>query len=76
MADATINFGTNKFGLTTAQKNRLNRVAANINKNNAGRVILRGHADSRGGVNNMTLSKNRAKTAAEYLKTKVKNPKV
>jgi outer membrane protein OmpA-like peptidoglycan-associated protein len=76
MADTSVNFGTNKFNLTVAQKNRLNRVAANINKNNIGRVTLRGHADSRGGVNNMTLSKNRAKAAADYLKLKVKNSNV
>lgn len=74
--DTSVNFGTNKFNLTTAQKNELNRIAAKINKAGVSRVTLRGHADSRGGVDNMTLSKNRAKATAEYLKTKVKNPDV
>jgi len=74
--DTSVNFGTNKFNLTTAQKNELNRIATKINKAGVSRVTLRGHADARGGVDNMTLSKNRAKATAEYLKSKVKNPDV
>lgn len=74
--DTSVNFGTNKFNLTTAQKNELNRIATKINKTGVSRVTLRGHADSRGGVDNMALSKNRAKATAEYLKSKVKNPDV
>ena len=74
--DTSVNFGTNKFNLTTAQKNELNRMAAKINKTGVSRVTLRGHADSRGGVDNMALSKNRAKATADYLKSKVKNPDV
>ena len=74
--DTSVNFGTNKFNLTTAQKNELNRMAAKINKTGVSRVTLRGHADSRGGVDNMALSKNRAKAAADYLKSKIKNPDV
>ena len=74
--DMSVNFGTNKFNLTAAQKNELNRIARQINKSGVSRVTLRGHADSRGGVDNMALSKNRAKATAEYLKTKVKNPDV
>ena len=74
--DTSVNFGTNKFNLTTAQKNELNRMAAKISKTGVLKVTLRGHADSRGGVDNMALSKNRAKAAADYLKSKVKNPDV
>ena len=74
--DTSVNFGTNKFNLTTAQKNELNRMAAKINKTGVSKVTLRGHADSRGGVDNMALSKNRAKATADYLKSKVKNPDV
>ena len=74
--DTSVNFGTNKFNLTTAQKNELNRMAAKIDKTGVSRVTLRGHADSRGGVDNMALSKNRAKATADYLKSKVKNPNV
>ena len=74
--DTSVNFGTNKFNLTTAQKNELNRMATKINKTGVSRVTLRGHADSRGGVDNMALSKNRAKATADYLKSKVKNPDV
>jgi len=74
--DTSVNFGTNKFNLTTAQKNELNRIATKINKTGVSKVTLRGHADSRGGVDNMALSKNRAKATAEYLKSKVKNPDV
>jgi len=74
--DMSVNFGTNKFNLTTAQKNELNRIAQKINKDGISRVTLRGHADSRGGVDNMALSKNRARATAEYLKSKVKDPKV
>jgi outer membrane protein OmpA-like peptidoglycan-associated protein len=74
--DTSVNFGTNKFNLTTAQKNELNRIATKINKAGVSRVTLRGHADARGGVDNMTLSKNRAKATAEYLKSKIKNPDV
>jgi outer membrane protein OmpA-like peptidoglycan-associated protein len=74
--DTSVNFGTNKFNLTPAQKAELNRMAARINKTGVSRVTLRGHADSRGGVDNMALSKNRAKATADYLKSKVKNPDV
>ena len=74
--DTSVNFGTNKFNLTTAQKSELNRIAQKINKQGISQVTLRGHADSRGGVDNMALSKNRAKTTAEYLKSKVTDPKV
>ena len=74
--DTSVNFGTNKFNLTTAQKNELNRIAQKINKQGISQVTLRGHADSRGGVDNMALSRNRAKVTAEYLKSKVTNPKV
>ena len=74
--DTSVNFGTNKFNLTTAQKNELNRMAAKISKTGVLKVTLRGHADSRGGVDNMALSKNRAKATADYLKSKVKNPDV
>ena len=74
--DTSVNFGTNKFNLTAAQKSELNRIAAKIKKENVSTVSLRGHADSRGGVDNMALSKNRANAAAEYLKTQVNNPKV
>jgi len=74
--DTSVNFGTNKFNLTTAQKNELNRIARKIDKEGISRVTLRGHADSRGGVDNMALSKNRAKATAEYLKSKVKSSDV
>ena len=74
--DTSVNFGTNKFNLTTAQKNELNRMAAKISKTGVLKVTLRGHADSRGGVDNMALSKNRAKATADYLKSKIKNPDV
>lgn len=74
--DTSVNFGTNKFNLTTAQKNELNRMAAKINKTGVSRVTLRGHADARGGVDNMALSRNRAKATANYLKSKIKNPDV
>ena len=74
--DTSVNFGTNKFNLTTAQKNELNRMAAKINKTGVSRVTLRGHADSRGGVDNMAQTKNRTKATADYLKSKVKNPDV
>jgi len=74
--DTSVNFGTNKFNLTTAQKNELNRMAAKISKTGVLKITLRGHADSRGGVDNMALSKNRAKATADYLKSKINNPDV
>ena len=74
--DDSVNFGTNKFNLTGAQKAELNRIAAKIDKTGVSKITIRGHADSRGGVDNLVLSKNRAKTTAEYLKSKVKNTKV
>ena len=77
--DTSVNFGTNKFNLTPLQKRELDRMAAKINKTiktGVTKVTLRGHADSRGGVDNMALSKNRAKTTAKYLKSKVKNPDI
>jgi len=74
--DTSVNFATNKYNLTPNQKKELDRMARTINRTGVSRITLRGHADSRGGVDNMALSRNRAKATAEYLKTKVKNPNV
>jgi outer membrane protein OmpA-like peptidoglycan-associated protein len=75
--DTSVNFAYNKFNLLPNQKKELDRMARTINKTGVTKITVRGHADSRGSVSyNMALSRLRAKTTAEYLKTKVKSPNV
>jgi len=61
------NFNTNSFKLNKKQKQELDSLAKEIAKHKLKSLVVQGHADSRGGVDNDLLSLNRAKATAQYL---------
>ncbi len=61
-------FSTNKFNLTTAAVNSLNKQAAFLKANPTLNVVLEGHADERGTREyNLALGERRATAAKNYL---------
>jgi TP901 family phage tail tape measure protein len=61
------NFATNSYKLNKEQREELRSVAQQLLKYNFKSMVVQGHADSRGGVDNDLLSLNRAKATAAYL---------
>ena len=56
------------YFLNDATKLTLKAIAIKINVSDAKSILVYGHADNRGGVNNTVLSQNRAKAVANYLR--------
>lgn len=56
------------FLLSADSKKSLRAVARKINSSGARTILVYGHSDSKGGVNNTVLSQNRAKAVANYLR--------
>jgi len=63
----TVYFGTNSYFLNDKAKAELRRVATIIKREGFTRLIVRGHTDVRGGVNNQVLSDNRAKATRSFI---------
>lgn len=61
------NFSTNSFELSKEQRIELQSIAQELVKQQIKSIVVQGHADSRGGVDNDLLSLNRAKATAAYL---------
>jgi len=61
------NFSTNSYDLNKKQRLELQKLASQLIDNNIKSIVVQGHADSRGGVDNDLLSLNRAKATASYL---------
>ena len=51
-------------------------IAIKINSSGAKSILVYGHTDIRGGVNNTVLSQNRAKAVANYLRPLLKSKKI
>jgi outer membrane protein OmpA-like peptidoglycan-associated protein len=64
----TVYMATGSYFLNDEAKKVLNTVAQQINTGTAKSVLVYGHADNRGGVNNTILSQNRAKAVAAHLR--------
>ena len=63
-----VNFDTAKYDLSTSAKKHLQEVAAVIKQEGFTRLVITGHTDSRGGIDNSKLSLNRAQATVDYLK--------
>ena len=59
---------SNSYFLTNATKETLKAMAEQINASGDKQVLINGHTDSQGGVNNTWLSEQRAKAVANYLR--------
>ena len=70
-----VNYQYNKYNLTDYSKNKLVEVIKIMNDNPNLKIEISSHTDSRGpDVYNQWLSEMRAKTAVNYIKSKIVNP--
>ena len=65
---ATFYMASGSYFLNNATKKGLIAIAKKINASPTKSILVYGHADNRGGVNNTVLSRNRAKAVAAYLR--------
>jgi outer membrane protein OmpA-like peptidoglycan-associated protein len=72
----TLYMATNSYVLTNASKISLKALALKINASESKQVLVYGHTDNRGGVNNTWLSQQRAKTVANYLRSLLRDKKL
>jgi uncharacterized repeat protein (TIGR02543 family) len=72
----TVYMATGSYSLNDATKIILKAIALKINASDAKSILVYGHTDSRGGVNNTVLSQNRAKAVANYLRPLLKGKKI
>jgi len=68
-----INFDTNRFNIDATDRALIQAFAKDVLKYGYKEIDISGHTDSRGGVDNNVLSRNRAKASREYLLTLVPN---
>jgi outer membrane protein OmpA-like peptidoglycan-associated protein len=64
------------YFLNDATKITLRAVALKINASGAKSILVYGHTDNRGGVNNTVLSQNRARAVANFLRPLVNTKKI
>ena len=72
----TLYMASGTYFLNDASKISLQALALKIKASDKSLVLVYGHTDSRGGVNNTTLSQNRAKAVANYLRPLLKGKKI
>jgi outer membrane protein OmpA-like peptidoglycan-associated protein len=72
----TVYMASGSYFLNDATKLTLNQIALEINASGAKSILVYGHTDNRGGVNNTVLSQNRAKAVANYLRPLVRVKKI
>ena len=72
----TLYMATGSYFLNDAAKISLKALALKINASDAKQVLVYGHTDARGGVNNTLLSRNRANAVAAFLKPLLRNKKL
>lgn len=72
----TLYMASGTYFLNDASKISLKALALKIKASDKSSVLVYGHTDSRGGVNNTTLSQNRAKAVANYLRPLLKGKKI
>jgi outer membrane protein OmpA-like peptidoglycan-associated protein len=72
----TVYMGTGTYFLNDATKKTLDDLAKKINGSGAKSILVYGHADNRGGVDNTLLSQNRAKAVANYLRPRLTSKKL
>jgi uncharacterized repeat protein (TIGR02543 family) len=67
-----LSFAIGSYVVTQSNREQLTRIATQIMNSPAKTVLVYGHTDSSGGVNNLVLSKNRAKAIADQLRPLLK----
>jgi len=72
----TVFMASGSYSLNAATKLTLKAIALKINASGAKSILVYGHTDNRGGVNNTVLSQNRAKAVANYLRPLVRVKKI
>jgi len=72
----TVYMATGTYFLNDETKRTLTTIAQKINTSEAKSILVYGHADNRGGVNNTVLSQNRAKAVAAFLRPLVGSKKI
>jgi outer membrane protein OmpA-like peptidoglycan-associated protein len=72
----TVYMATGLYQLSPVAKKQLAAFAKTINSSAAKTILVYGHTDIRGGVNNTLLSQNRAKAVAAYLRPLLKVKKI
>jgi uncharacterized repeat protein (TIGR02543 family) len=72
----TVYMASGSYFLNDATKIMLKAIAIKINASGAKSILVYGHTDNRGGVNNTVLSQNRAKAVANYLRPLLKVKKI
>ena len=72
----TVYMATGSYALDASTKIILKALALQINAQQVKQVLVYGHTDSRGGVNNTVLSQNRSKAVANYLRPLLKGKKI
>jgi outer membrane protein OmpA-like peptidoglycan-associated protein len=72
----TVYMASGTYFLNNATKKTLINLAKKINNSDAKSILVYGHADTRGGVDNTLLSQNRAKAVANYLRPRLNNKKI
>jgi uncharacterized repeat protein (TIGR02543 family) len=72
----TVYMANGSYFLNDVTKKTLAEVAKKINASGAKSILVYGHTDSRGGVNNTLLSQNRAKAVARYLRPLLNSKKI
>jgi outer membrane protein OmpA-like peptidoglycan-associated protein len=65
-------FALGSYVVTKSNQEKLRTIAAQIMNSPAKTVLIYGHTDSLGGVNNLILSKNRANAIAKQLRPLLK----
>jgi uncharacterized repeat protein (TIGR02543 family) len=72
----TIYFTRNSYFLDLKARKELQRVINLVNKDLPIKVLVYGHTDVTTGVNNLILSRSRAKAVEKYMSTKINGPKI
>lgn len=72
----TVYMASGSYFLDDATKESLRAVAKKINAGDAKSILVYGHADSRGGVDNTALSRNRARAVAAFIRPLLNTKKI
>jgi outer membrane protein OmpA-like peptidoglycan-associated protein len=72
----TVYMASGSYFLNDATKVALQAIAIQIRNSDKNLILVYGHTDNRGGVNNTLLSQNRAKAVANYLRPLLQGKKI
>ena len=73
---AAIGFDLNSYFLSTAARLQITKLVEQLNASSAQTVLIYGNTDAQGGVDNVWLSKQRAKAVRVYMSPMLKEKKI